>query len=101
MAGAQAEHRFTPGERLWIAPRARLGYQAVLFDSDVLCAGGACADPFGLRAEANVALGWTMSNNLTAYLHGGATLDFVTRTEPDATYEAFQWSPTLGVGLAF
>lgn len=99
--GAQAEHRFTPGERLWIAPRARLGYQAVLFDSDVLCAGGACADPFGLRAEANVALGWTMSNNLTAYLHGGATLDFVTRTEPDATYEAFQWSPTLGVGLAF
>lgn len=99
--GAQVEHRFTPGEKFWIAPRARLGYQAVLFDSDALCGGGTCADPFGLRGEANVALGWAIRHDLAAYLHGGATLDFVTRTEPDATYEAFQWSPTVGVGLAF
>jgi len=99
--GSQAARRFSLGEKLWIAPRARLGYQAVLFDSEALCGGGACADPFGLRGEAQVAIGWNFGADMTAYLHGGAALDFVTRTAPEATEEAFHGSPVIGLGLAF
>lgn len=100
--GAQLARRIALSPQVWLAPRARLGYQNLILSDSALCGERqSCVDPLGMRASTSMTLGFSWASGVDAYLHGGASLDVITRSSTASTQEDLNLSPMVGLGVAF
>lgn len=76
--------------------RLRVGHQTLVVNT-----GESRTDPFGLRGEAAITLGWAGWNAVKPHLIAGASADVVSRANLERSEQSVALSPFAGVGFRF